>query len=177
MEALCVQSEGNMESNIERIAARWVLGLISGADLSAIATQALVDGHDGSALRELAGTTDTTLRDSTGLFEQALNELHAPRPSRKEAAFILARFYAAGILDGSLSPYQGAKAIWTKLSYEIRPDDHTLDAFIYWADEFEETDEPQRRSLCEAAIIEGAHELVDVPPSTSTTDTPSPQKK
>lgn len=80
-----------MKINIEEIAARWTLAQVTGSEIPDIATQALVDGHDGPALRELAGTIDPTLRDSTHLFETALEELQAPRMTRKEAAYILAR--------------------------------------------------------------------------------------
>jgi len=44
----------------------------------------------------------------------------------------------------------------------IRPDDHTLDSFVYWADEFEEAEDLQRRDYCEAAIIESARNIVRV---------------
>ena len=150
-----------MALDIEQLAARWVLGHVPGEDLPAAATQALVNGYDGPALREIAGTANPLLRDVADLFERALDELGARRPSRKEAALILARGYAARIVDGSLSPYAGAKAIWRECACEVRPDDHTLDPFIYWADEFEDTRDPERRRLCESAIVDSARQLVN----------------
>ena len=88
-----------------------------------------------------------------------MRKLRVQRPSRKEATLFLAKRYAARILDCSLGPYTGAKLIW-ELSYEIRPADHTLDPFIYWGDEFEDTLDPERQRLCESAILDSARELV-----------------
>jgi hypothetical protein len=150
-----------MALDIEQLAARWVLGQLHGKELAGSATQALLDGYDGPALREIAGTAEPLIRDVADVFERALDELRARRPSRKQAALILAKAYAARIVDGSLSPYAGAKAIWQELTSELRPDDHTLDPFIYWADEFEETRDPERRKLCESAIFESARELMN----------------
>jgi hypothetical protein len=126
----------------------------------AIATQALLDGFDGLALCELAGASNPILSDATGKFEKALDEIHASKLSPKEAVIVLAKIYSKQILDGSLKPYEGAKIIWQDLSYVIRPDDHTLDSFVYWADEFENAADIQRRNYCEAAIVESAHKFV-----------------
>jgi hypothetical protein len=150
-----------MKTNVDQIAARFVLGLIPSEELPAIATQVLVDGFDGSALCELAGETNPTLSDATGQFEKALDEIHASKLSPKEAVFVLAKIYSKQILDGSLKPYEGAKIIWRDLSYVIRPDDHTLDSFVYWADEFENADDFQRRIYCHAAIFESARKFID----------------
>jgi hypothetical protein len=149
-----------MKINIEEIAARWTLAQIAGSEIPDIATQALVDGHDGPALRELAGTIDPALRDTAHRFETALEELQAPSMTRKEAVYILARRVAEQIINQTVKPYEGAKAIWTQFAVEVRPDDHGLDPFIYWADEFEEANELQRKEYCEAAILQSAIELV-----------------
>jgi len=149
-----------MGLDVERIAARWILGQLTGRELAAAATQALVEGYDGPALREIAGTVDPAIRDVAAVFERVLGELRAPQASRDEAALILAKRYAAQIRDGSLSPYTGAKAIWRELFYELRPGDHTLDPFIYWADEFDDTRDPERQKLCESAILDSARQLV-----------------
>ena len=149
-----------MTLNIERLAARWVLGLMPGDEIANAATQALAEGHDGPALRSLADTIGTTLREQSIEFEKALAELKAPQPSRTAAAMFLARDYAARILDGSLGPYEGAKKIWVELSGEVRPNDHSLDPFIYWADEYEDAQDTERRRESERAIVESARQLV-----------------
>jgi hypothetical protein len=150
-----------MKINIEEITARWTLEQITGTEIPGIATQALVDGYDGPALRVLAGTIAPALRDSTHLFETALEELHAPRMTRKDAAYILALKVAGKILNQTVTPYEGAKAIWSQFAVEVRPDDHGLDPFVYWADEFEEATEEERKGFCEAAIVKAAVELLE----------------
>jgi len=42
---------------------------------------------------------------------------------------------------------------------EIRPDDHRLDPFIYWSDEYEDM-ESDRRHYCEVRIIQSALDLL-----------------
>ena len=111
-------------------------------------------------MRLLAGTVDPDLSDVNAEFERALDELKAPRPSQKAAALLLARDYASGILEGSLGPYEGAKKISVDLAREIRPDDHTLDPFIYWSDEYEDAHEAERRRYCELTIIQSARNFL-----------------
>jgi hypothetical protein len=149
-----------MTLDVEQIAARWVLGQLTGREAAEAAVQALLEGHDGPALREVAGTVNPVVRDVAPAFERALDELRATRVSRKQAALFLAKRYAARILDGSVSPYSGARSIWQELSLEVRPDDHTLDPFIYWADEYESAHDPERQKQCELAIVDSARTLV-----------------
>ena len=149
-----------MGLNLERLAARWVLGLISGSEIANAATQALAEGYDGTGLRVVAGTVDPDLGDVNAEFERALDELRVPKPSRKAAALLLAREYASRILEGSLGPYEGAKKISVDLAHEIRPDDHTLDPFIYWSDGHEDAAESDRRRDCEVAIIQSSRNLL-----------------
>ena len=149
-----------MSVDFEEVAARWVLGQVTGSQVAAAATQALLEGHDGPALREVAGTFGPAIRDVAPAFDRALVELGVAQRSRKEAALFLAKRYAARIVDGSLSPYAGARAIWHELSSAVRPADDALDPFIYWADEYENTHDPERRSQCESAILVSARKLV-----------------
>jgi len=149
-----------MALNLDQLAARWILGLMSGSEIANAATQALAEGYDGPGLRVVAGTVDPDLSDVNAEFERALDELKAPRPSRKAAALLLARDYASRILEGSLGPYEGAKKISVDLAREIRPDDHTLDPFIYWSDEHDDAHDADRRRYCELTIIQSARDLL-----------------
>jgi hypothetical protein len=149
-----------MKIDIKKLAARWTLGRLQGAEIPEIATQALMEDYDGPALRELAGAVNPDLRDSAHIFEAALEELQAPTMTVKEAAYLLAREVSEKIINQKLTPYEGAKTIWSQFADEVRPDDHGLDPFVYWADEFEETTDFHRKEFCEAAILRAAIELV-----------------
>ena len=72
-----------MALNLDQLAARWILGLMSGSEIANAATQALAEGYDGPGLRVVAGTVDPDLSVVNAEFERALDELKAPRPSRK----------------------------------------------------------------------------------------------
>ena len=47
-----------MMLDVEQFAARWALEAITSRELPAAAVQALTDGHDGPALRQLAAEID-----------------------------------------------------------------------------------------------------------------------
>jgi hypothetical protein len=147
--------EQHMRS-IDRTAARWVLGLSAGTKLVRAAVDALREGYDGPSLRVLAGYDDPAPCDIAALVEQCFDELKASRPDRRDAALLLAREHAEGIMNGSLQPYEGASLIWRQLATVIRPEDHSLDGFVYWADEYEDASDEQRSAECEAAILETA---------------------
>jgi len=138
-------------------AANLVLGLAPVEPLPCVAVQALVEGCDSPALRQLAGLTEYQSEEAPVLFKQALLEVGLSLPDKCAAVFLLARDLAAQILSGQLSPYEGGKRIWqlTLVAGRGAPE---LDPFIYAASEWEER--PEDRPLFEQAIREAATELV-----------------
>ena len=122
------------------------------------AALALTRGYDSPTLRELAGAHDEprTLRD---LFETALDELGAPHLNDHQAAWVMAHTHARSIVDGLISPEEGAELIWRISSSLGFP--HELGVFVNEATDWEyawELDETGSRQR----IIEGAVELVEV---------------
>jgi len=147
-----------MTLDVEQLAARWVLEAIPSCELPAAAVQALSDGHDGPSLRQLAGEINPIRSDVSLLVECALVELGAPKLSRRDAALVLASRLAARIVDGSQPPYDGARQIW-RLRNDVPELDHEFDPFIYWASEFEEASDEERKQFCIDAILASARDL------------------
>jgi hypothetical protein len=148
-----------MKLDVEQLAARWVLDLIPSDEWPEAAAQALTDGRDGPALRELAGERDPIRSEISRVVERALVELGAPKLSRRDAAMALAKRLAAQIVEGSMEPYDGAKRIW-QLQFLVADVGHALDPFVYWASELEDASDAQRSRFCIDAILASARELV-----------------
>jgi hypothetical protein len=141
----------------ERLAARWVLRLVSGREVAEAATQALCDGCDGKVLRILAGEMAPALADVHYLVPQMFSELDVQLPAPIEAALLVAEDTAQHIVAGATPPYDGARFIWHHCAGILRDQgDHTLDSFVYWADEYEEAERRGRKDECQAAIVTSA---------------------
>jgi hypothetical protein len=74
-----------------------------------------------------------------------------------------AKFYAGEILDGRLTPYDGATRIWKECFQQTFEGDHTFDPFVYWQDEFEDAQSDERRLYCANVIRQFAQELLGGP--------------
>jgi hypothetical protein len=146
----------------EVVAAKWVLGRLPTQALPAIATDALVAGLDSQALRELAGELHPTLDESGPLFEEILDEIGVGVPDRSRAGLVLAKAYATQIVDGTLSPQEGAQHIW-RIQLDVEGLMHDLGPFVYWASEWQEARDVANRQECEAAIRAAAVELAGGP--------------
>ena len=94
--------------NMEVITARWVLDLLPSEEIPKVATEALVEGFDTPSLRIIAGISNPVLSEIKPIFEKALQELQIAKSSREEAALILSRHYAQQIINGIITPYEGA---------------------------------------------------------------------
>ena len=141
--------------------AKWVLGLLSSEELPEIATCALETGHDTPALRQLAGELRPVMSDVRPIFNKALIELGTALPSKPEAGLIVAREYATEILEGTISPFEGARRIWREIQLDMPDLKPQLDPFVYWASEWEDADDPGRRDYCESAIRTAARNILD----------------
>lgn len=90
--------------------ARYVVKQVHDEDLPGIAADALEAGYDSPTLRRLAGFEDMldylTLRR---LLKQSLEELNITLPSYEQGAMIHARSIAREVLEGRLTPLQGAE--------------------------------------------------------------------
>jgi hypothetical protein len=146
----------------DMVAAKWVLGRIPSRALPQIATDALEAGLDTPSLRELAGELHPTLDASGPLFEEILDEIGVGIPDRSRAGLVLAREYAAQIIDGTLSTFEGARQIW-RIQVDVEGLVHELGPFVYWASEWQDAVSARRRKQCEAAIRAAALGLAAAP--------------
>ena len=104
--------------NWDLIAARWALGEMTAEDLTEVAVDALLEGHDSAPLRLLAGELNPTMAEVGALFEEALAHESVAVPSVPHAVFELAKHTAALLLAGCVDPLEGARRI-ACLGHEI----------------------------------------------------------
>ena len=140
----------------------WVLGQLGSEQLPAVASTALEQGFDSAALRQLAGEIDTTAATCEPLFRRALAELSIPFPDRRAAQIGVALYHARRIVEGSVSPYQGARAIWWGAANDAQLDHSPhwdkLAQFVGLASEYE--DNPSNRDAYAADIMKAARDLL-----------------
>jgi len=137
--------------NLKKAVDAYLLGNILAEDLPAVAQQALEDGYDSPSLCELAGAelVDTyRLRD---LFTRTLVELNLNDVSPADAGLAMARSIASDVVAGSITPYAGAKRIWSDI-YTRFPHLARLRPFVGFASEFE--DDEKHRVEYERLILD-----------------------
>ena len=99
-------------SDLQLLEARWRVGHILTSELGRLADDLRAAGHDVPALAELAGIAARDLgREARPTFERALRELGCGEMTTSEAALVLAHRWATLLLDGTITPRAGAKAI------------------------------------------------------------------
>ncbi len=142
---------------LELAAALLASGKLTNEVAIAAAISALDEGLDSESLRlvfyETPGSSGTIR-----LFAAALSELGIPVPPRDEASLTIARVYARQILDGRVTPYEGARRIWWELANEPGAGP-SLRVFVGLASEWE--DAPRHRPEYEAEIMSAAQELAN----------------
>ena len=82
---------------------------------------------------------------------------------RHDELLAKAKFYAGEILDGRLTPYDGATKIFRECHLETFDGDHTFDPFVYWQDEYEDAQSDERRLYCADVIRQLAREFLGGP--------------
>jgi hypothetical protein len=136
--------------------------LLLSDELLELAATALAAGLDSTNLRQLAGELHPSWASVGALFDGVLRDLSIELPARREAGFALARHYAEQILNGQLTPYDGAPNIWRHVGSEFHEDPEiwgTLVSFVGLASEWE--DHAGSRDECEQQIIEEAQRLIE----------------
>jgi hypothetical protein len=92
-------------------AAAYAAGWISSNDLKTAANRALDRGIYSHGLGVLATLSNPILSDAGPLFEFALRELQIPIPSKQEGYMIAAAGCIHAILEGSVAPEAGLRAL------------------------------------------------------------------
>jgi hypothetical protein len=96
-----------MSVDLDVVEARWRIGLISANDLHGVANELLDEGVSTDSLIDLfALPVDVAFWEGPALFDRALSELGRGRMTEAEAARVLSRHIARGVLSGALEPSQ-----------------------------------------------------------------------
>ena len=146
-----------MAVNLRLVAAKTMLD-VAGTDAVALeAARALQEGMDSPSIRRLAGMTNADSAEVRAVFSAALRELNIESPTLHEAAMLVATEIARRITEGTVSPFEGAKAIWNLV--RRLPDEHLpeLDTFVYGASEWEER--PEDHAAFAAGILAAARDI------------------
>lgn len=158
-----------MLEELRLVVARWKLGQLRGEELPAIAVRALEAGFESAALAQLALMRQPTLRDAEPHLREALRDLGIREPDRHAAGMWLARYFAARIDSGELTPYEGARRIWQDVAAVIGSPE-SLHPFVSAASEIEDyrlvrpgapAEYDRRIAECEAEIRVRAKALLD----------------
>jgi hypothetical protein len=135
-------------------------------ELIQTALDALLDGVDTPALRQLAGLTRSEEPEAHDLFEQVIHELDlAPllpdHPT--DARWALVRWWCELIVTGDLSPGEGGQRIWTMWSELGYPDalGPLVGEVIQWDDWNDHYEEPREVFL--QRIVAAARQLLEQP--------------
>jgi hypothetical protein len=98
--------------NPDLFVAKWYCSKIGPEDMPRFAADALEAGHDGPALRRLAGLLRPTSAEVGDLFQRALGEIGTVTILSKEQALLsLSRSTAVDIIGGKLDPIEGARIL------------------------------------------------------------------
>ena len=74
-----------------------------------------------------------------------------------------ARHLAGKIVDGEITPFEGATLIWRECHLKTFHGDHTFDPFVYWQDEYEDAQSEERRQRCAEIIRQVARQFLGGP--------------
>jgi hypothetical protein len=155
------------ELDLREAAAFWELELLPSEDLPEIAVSALEKGYNSPSLRILAGEIERIASTVGPLFVRALYELGISLPDVASAQMTVARFYARKIVDGSMSPNQGARHIWWDVQFKAHSTQKEnevgkrLEIFVGLASEYEDSQRRKRyKKEIEKNIIQEAKKLL-----------------
>ncbi|HZC52469.1 MAG TPA: hypothetical protein VE441_08235 [Mycobacterium sp.] len=102
----------NSDDSLRLAPLRLSVGEQAPEELPDLAAGALARGLDSPSLRMLAGAPRDQYEDNRRLFVTAMHEFDLDAPLPDTAVRELVRYWAAEIIAGALSPYDGARRIW-----------------------------------------------------------------
>jgi hypothetical protein len=174
----------------KKIESLWALKLVRPEDMVQYAVEALQEGDESEIVLRLASLARYDLDLAREYFVEWLVETGRGHMTAWEAMMIYAKDVSQQIIEGKLTPYDGAKKI-SRMEMTLPPEDccHDLDTFIYCEDELEDmmiasrysfesktscrrmflslmnkvfgSDNEKRRKILEDAIVETAREIVN----------------
>lgn len=123
--------------SVEVDIAAYAVGRIPADQLPSLAVRWIEQGYGSPALLRLGAAQNLSSPEVRDLFFRAVGELGYAMPSLNSAGMILARHIAEEVLSRSLTPYEGAKRIWTDIYLRL-PGLKQLGPFVGLASAYEE---------------------------------------
>lgn len=96
-------------------AAMFVLGMVDSFNITTIVERLIEYGYDSPALYMIAGEVNPLASEWVPLFKKAMTDLNVEIPTEYQAARRIAKELARMIVDGEITPGDGATAIWNNL--------------------------------------------------------------
>ena len=149
--------------DIAHIEALWRLGRLPVDAVETFAVDALMEGYDGPALRELAWP-HSSWGEVGDLFAKALEEMGRPPLDRRGAIAQVIRHLAAEIVAGRVPAFEGARDLYYDVCWDFDDwgDYESVADLLRWANVFE--DDAERRDEFERKIRHRCQELLDEDP-------------
>ena len=138
---------------------KYTLGFTVPDEVVKCAVTLLENGIENQEIVEMAGLSNPRLNEIKDLFVKCINKFGLSIPSISDSTLYLAQLQALEILNGKISPYFGARTIWTELS-NIEGSHSSLSDFVGSASDYEEVFDEGAKQKCEKNIIEESKELL-----------------
>lgn len=153
---------------LELSAALWALGLLTNAEMAEAVEAAVKERPESLTLRRLAahcssqeGTAEGGNREEADrLWVHTLEELQMEVPEPPQALLLVAKHYAAQVVDGGMEPYACAKMLW-RLQLSVMQFPEELLRFIGFAGAWDAAKTPAKRLAVEKKIVEESRRLMD----------------
>lgn len=137
--------------------AEWLLGRLPPEALPRLAADMLAQGYDGEGLQLLAGMSRPDRSEVGSIIEAVFSDLRLQPIDRGAAAWIVVKTVARRIVNGDISPYDGAREISSIAA--LHPELTSLNVLSGLASEWE--DDIAQRSHYDEFIVEEARDLLE----------------
>jgi len=149
-------------SSIRDVAALRYLDRIDTDAVVRWATEQLMGSSGSEGLLAIACESSPADSETVSrLLNELLVSMGEPSMDERRAGWIVARFLAKRIVDGSIEPSIGARKIWWDVANRIPDLEPRMRTFVALASEWE--DDPVHRDEYERDIVEAARKLLAEP--------------
>lgn len=161
--------------DIQRDLAKIAIGRLTGDDVPRLANAILALGLYSDSLAVFAAESQLSISAVLSRLEAGLKECGMQIPTIAAATKFLAQDIARQIVTHKVTPYKGARQIWTDLS-RVPGAFGGLSVFVGLASEYEDASEELYRRDYEQMIIEEARKLLEDPTCERSQDARTAQK-
>ena|SRR5471030_2205456 len=114
-------------------------------------------GENDAVWLPLASYDKHSLEGVDQTFEAILRQLSGRLLNMSECVHLGAKELSKLIVSGKVTAREGARLISSDIYHKVTPPEQYLGPFVYWADEYDEAQDQDRRSLCEKGPIDAAN--------------------